>query len=407
MKRALLGEAPDPPAQPVPGRLLTLRIYYLASFAALGTSAPYLPRWLEARGVEGLSMGLVTGLIPAMGVLGPPAVGLVADALGLRGALIRVACLGSCLTMGALAAGAAGGVLSFGAIFALILLFGVFRSPMVMLADVIALERARAAGTDYGKLRLWGSVGFLGGVVTAGRAIDPRAGPTLPATIAGLLLVAFFAAFWLPGRPAVRGLPVAREARALLSAPDFATFLAVAVLAQLAHVSYDLCFSLHLRDLGATGTAIGFVWATGVAFEVALMVFAERVVARFSAPRLLAFALAGAAARWALLSVVRSLPVLLALQPLHAISFGVWWVASVAYAKARAPAHALATAQGLFAAAAAVGAVTGNVVWSALYHRAGGGVVFAAASATALLAAAIAAAWVRRARVTTALATPS
>ncbi len=195
------------PAHPPAVRLDTLRVYYLASFAALGTQAPYFPRWLEAHGVEGLSMGLVAGLVPAMGVLGPPSVGLLADALGVRGSLLRVACFGAYLSMGALALGAALGRLSFGAIFALVLLFGAFRSPMVVLADVIALERARAAGTDYGKLRLWGSVGFLAAVLVVGWAVDPRAGAALPATVAGLLLVAFFAASRLPGSPAVRRPP--------------------------------------------------------------------------------------------------------------------------------------------------------------------------------------------------------
>jgi hypothetical protein len=44
---------------------------------------------------------------------------------------------------------------------AAVFFYAAFRSPMVMLADVVALERARSAGTTYGRLRLWGSVGFL------------------------------------------------------------------------------------------------------------------------------------------------------------------------------------------------------------------------------------------------------
>ncbi len=91
------------------GRLVPLRIYYFASFAALGAYAPFFPRWLEARGVVGVSMGLVAGLVPAMGVLGPPAVGVLADALRVRGSLLRVCSLGACLAMAALAAGGAGG----------------------------------------------------------------------------------------------------------------------------------------------------------------------------------------------------------------------------------------------------------------------------------------------------------
>ncbi len=378
-------------------RLFPLRVYYFASFAALGAYVPFFPRWLEARGVVGMSMGAVAGLLPLMGVIGPPAVGLLADALGLRGSILRVTCLGASLSMAALAFGADTRSPSLAAIFAAVLAYAVFRSPMVLLADVVALERARAAGTTYGELRLWGSLGFLASVVCVGRALDPRAGAPLPAVVAALLFVAFLAAIPLPARPPSPRLPVGREARALLASPPYVLFLAISTFAQIAHAAYDLCFSLHLRDLGASDTLTGVAWATGVVFEIALMAFAERILARFSAPRLVAFAIAGAAVRWSILAVVRSVPALLALAPLHAVSFGLCWVASLAYVKARAPAHALATAQGLFSAAVAAGSVAGMVTWGAVYRRAGGGAVFAGAAAVSLGASILAAAWARRA----------
>lgn len=391
--------APSPPT--VPSRLLSLRLYYFASFAALGAFAPFFPRWLEARGIQGLSMGALSALVPAMGVLGPPAVGLLADALGLRGSLLRVACLGACLSLGVLAMiGGAGGALSFGVLFVAILGYAAFRSPMVMLADVVALERVRAAGTSYGMVRLWGSVGFLAAVLVAGRQIDPRAPATLPAVASALLAVALVAAWTLPASPDAPRLPVVREARALATAPDFAVFLGISLLGQLAHASYDLCFSLHLRDLGATGTLIGAAWALGVVFEIALMAFAEPLVARFSGPPLIAVALFGGAVRWALLARLRSLPVLLALQPLHALSFGLWWIASLAYVRRRAPGHALATAQGLFSAALAAGSVAGMLAWGAIYQRSGGGAAYRAAAVIALAAAALATLWARRAAQT-------
>jgi PPP family 3-phenylpropionic acid transporter len=381
----------------VSGRLLTLRVYYLASYAALGAYGPFFARWLVARGVEGLSMGLIACLVPAMGVLGPPAVGLLADILGLRGSLLRVACGGACLAMGALAMAAASDrALSFGVIFAAVLFYAAFRSPMVMLADVVALERARGAGTTYGKIRLWGSLGFLGGVLFLGRAFDPAAPVPLPASVAAFLAAALVAAWTLPAKPATPRLPVAREASALLAAPDFSIFLGVAMLANAANASYDLCFSLHLHDLHVADAGTGSAWAMGVLFEVALMAFAEPLVARFSPARLLLLALVGATARWTLLAGVRFFPLLLALQPLHAVSFGLWWVASLAYVKERAPAHALATAQGLFSAAVAAGSVAGMLVWGTVYRRVGGTVVFGAAAAVSLTAGILAASWSRR-----------
>jgi MFS transporter, PPP family, 3-phenylpropionic acid transporter len=211
-----------------------------------------------------------------------------------------------------------------------------------------------------------------------------------------LLAVALVAAWTLPAKPATPRLPVAREALALLASPDFATFLCVTVLANAANASYDLCFSLHLHALHVEDASTGSAVAIGVFFEVVLMAFAESLVTRFSAPRLLPVAIACAAVRWTLLAGVRSVPLLLALQPLHALSFSLWWVASIAYVKGRAPAHAMATAQGLFSAAVAAGAVAGMLVWGTVYRRAGGAVVFGAAAVISAGAAVLAASWARR-----------
>jgi PPP family 3-phenylpropionic acid transporter len=130
------------------------------------------------------------------------------------------------------------------------------------------------------------------------------------------------------------------------------------------------------------------------------MAFSDRVLARVSPSRLVVVALVGAGARWSLLASVRSIPVLFALAPLHALSFGLWWVAALAFVKARAPAHALATAQGLFSASLAAGSVAGMLAWGALYRRAGGAAVFGAAAVVSFAGALLAVTWSARDRKT-------
>ena len=102
-----------------PSERIALRFYYAAVFGALGAYLPFFPTWLEARGIRGVAMGAVLSLLPAMGVAGPPAFGFVADALGLRGWLLRVGCLGASAAFVVIAtAGAADLPLGFGAVFA-------------------------------------------------------------------------------------------------------------------------------------------------------------------------------------------------------------------------------------------------------------------------------------------------
>jgi PPP family 3-phenylpropionic acid transporter len=421
----------------VPSRPIVLRFYYFTAFAALGVYLPFFPRWLEARGIDGFGLGLVAATLPAMGVLGPPLFGLVADALGLRGFLLRLTCAGAFVGFSGITALALAGDVRLGALLFAALVFSFFRSPTVMLADVVALEQSRHAGVPYGRTRLWGSLGFLAGTVLGGRLVDPTHPVALPATISAGLFAAFLATFALPARIPPPPRPVPGHVRALMQSPDMRLFLVCTFLAEAAHVAYDLCFSLHLFDRGASRAFVGDAWALGVITEIALMGFAGKMEQRLvrcsassqselasggeesralpgsrggreaspsgtsersSAPNLLALAFGGAALRWLLIAAVPGRYALLALQPLHAISFALMWVSSLAFLKARAPAHILATAQGLFLAVYNAGGVAGMLLWGPLYRRAGGAFTFGVASVLALVACVLGVVFAQRAR---------
>ncbi|WP_437764193.1 MFS transporter [Sorangium sp. So ce281] len=398
-----------------------ISLYYFGIFAVLGVYLPLFPSWLEARGMQGLAMGAIAATLPAMGLVAPPVFGLIADALGVRVWLIRAACAGAFVVFALLALSSALGVsLGFAGLFVAALAFAFFRSPMFTMADVVAVEASASSGIAYGRLRLWGSISFALMAIASGALVDPARPAAFPATIAACLLIAFAISWALPARgealfrrsgprdgaadaagaaraPAAGG-SVRQRARALLQSHDFRLFLAASFLAQSATSSYDLCYTLHLRDIGFPESLVGVAWAVGVAGEIALMAFSGPLLKRFAPPTVLAFAFAGASLRWALLSYVRFWPALLAIQPLHAVSFGMMWVASLAYTRDRSPPEILATAQGLFSASAGAGSVVGMLVWGELYKRGGGTLTFGVASITALIAFVLAVTFARSTR---------
>jgi hypothetical protein len=87
------------------------------------------------------------------------------------------------------------------------------------------------------------------------------------------------------------------------------------------------------------------------------MAVSARTLKTWAPPRLFALGVAAASLRWLLLSSIKSVPWLLVLQPLHALSFGVVWIGAVAHLKQRSR-RALATAQGLFSSALSLGGVS-------------------------------------------------
>ncbi len=381
-------------------RKLALRTYYAAAVAVGGIYLPFFPRWLEARGMFGVRLGVIAAAAPAMGVIAPTAFGVLADALKLRGGLLQIACAGAALTFGALTVAAAAGLhLGFGLLLVCALVFALFRSPMGFVADLVALELAPAAGTTYGRLRLWGSLGFVVSVLVVARTVDPRDPVVFPAVTTGLVLAALLASLRLPRRADLPDRGDRHGALRLLKEGDFRLFLASVFLAQGAHAAYDLCFTIHLFDLGIPRMNIGWIWAFGAACEVLMMASSAPLFRAFAPLSLFAVAIGAGSFRWALLAVVRSPAVILALQPLHALSFGLFWLSAVGFTSRRFPRHSLGTAQGLFSTAMGAGSVVGMLAWGSLYQRAGGSAVFGAAACLSACAAAFAAALDRRMRL--------
>lgn len=363
---------------------LAIRWFYLLHFGAMGAYLPYFPAWLEAQGIVGFRMSVLAALLPTLSVLSPAALGTLADAFGLRGSLLRVATLGACLALAALTLSElTDASIGYWTIFACVAAFAFFRTPMQLMGDVIALEEPE----DYGRIRMWGSIGFMVAAPVVGRMWDQSPLWVLPASIALPLLGTHVVSLRLPRNAPLPKAPAVNRVARLLEDSRYRALLLATVLGHGAHAVYELCISLKLRDLGVSGTAIGLAWTIATLFEVLLLGVSRRVFARFSPAPLLLLSLLVGAARWVFLSEVTDLYWLLLFQPIHSITFGLRWVASVALIKRFGGADALATSQGLFLTATAIGSAGGFLVWGTLYERIGSK-VFLAASLVAMMAAA-------------------
>ena len=322
-----------------------------------------------------------------MSVLGPPLFGFLADALGLRGHLLRLACGGAFLGFAAVATlGLVSKTPTLAALLAAVVVFGFFRSPMVMMADVVALEQSTKRGIPYGETRLFGSLGFLVSSAIAGRFVDPNAPADIPIAVAALLFITFLTTFTLPAKVRVPARPQPRDMRAFLENRDVRLFLLGAFLAQSAFACYDQCFSLHLMARGASPTLVGAAWALGTLAEVLLMAKASAIATRLPPPTLLAIAYGVSSLRWLLIGILPGVWPLLALQPLHAIAFALGWVSALAFIRERTPGTILGTMQGLFTATVSAGSVTGMLVWIQIYRTRGGPFAFRCAAVVSLIA---------------------
>jgi PPP family 3-phenylpropionic acid transporter len=341
----------------------------------MGVYYPFMSAWYRARGVSGVGIGILSALMPILSVLAPPAIGMVADAFGLRGALLRASVIGgiSSLALLTVAAAFCTPEPSFAVLFTCAVVFTFFRNPMLHMADVIALENPG----DYGRVRLWGSIGFLACALLAGRYLPLSPAWPLPLVCTLGAFGVLAASFRLPGRAPKASVLVGAELRRLLDNRSFRWFLLTSGLGQAAHAGYDWCISLHLLDLGASGTQVGSAWALATAAEVVLMAFSGRLLAQRTLGFWLCLALAVGSARWLVLSLTHDVFWVLMTQPLHALSFALRWVCSLHAVREISGTGAMGTAQGVFAGVFSLGSAAGMLASGALYDLGLGPLVFA------------------------------
>ena len=323
--------APSAPLSPPPplGRFGALTFTY---FAAVGLFNPYAPLWFQSLGFSTLAIGVIASLQSWTRVVAPYAWSWGGDHSGRRVELIRLAGIGALLAALALLAVPYLQPLDSGQLLLLVslitvLLFvansGVVPLYEALLAHLLQTPEGGMDAKRYGRVRVWGSVGFMAAVTLFGVLLERFGIGVFPAFVAAMNLLLLAAAFRLPAtredavhdEAAPAALPVLRR-------PDVAWFFASIFFTVLAHTSLYAFFSLYLVSLGYGKSAVGALWAVSVVVEIVFFWTQGRwfprltphrwlqVVALVTAARFVATAWGGA---WA--------PVLLLAQLTHAVTF--------------------------------------------------------------------------------------
>ncbi len=358
-----------------------LRALYFCNYGSLGALFPYLPLLLAARGLDAVEISWVMVLTPTANLLVPPLWGTVADVLRARLWLLRLACLG------------AGGLVwlllwadELWAILVAMGLFSFFRMPLNALSDATVYRVMGGARVDYSKVRVWGSIGFALWVLSPGLWPEATRDVAVIATTSALLLMAGLSTVPLPAPPRRRERGVLGQLGRILSRPPMALFLVATTVYYTGHSMYDVFFSLHLRRSGHDDAFIGVAWSVGVMAEILLMLAAPRFLHRLGSGPLMPLCAAIAALRWLLLSWVSGSSALLLVQPLHAVSFGLWYLSLVKHIQERAPERLRTSLQAMAQASMGTGMVVGYLAGGQLFEQLGGASLFHAAAGAAGLA---------------------
>ncbi len=329
--------------------LAPLGAFYFFFFATIGFQLPWFPPWLQSIGFGSALIGAALAMGSISRVFLPPLWGILADRVGRArlilagGALLGGACL--------LLVGRARSPLP---VLGLLFLGGFFLVPLVPLAETLTMEALGGRRERYGRVRLWGSLGFI---VTAWGfgALVPRVGLAPVPFLAGACLgLAGAVALAVPRPSPASGRPAGVRENGGEPFPwrHFGPLLAAAALGQGSHGAYYAFFTLELEGRGVAPGLAGFLWALGVLAEVVLMAASPRLFRRLGTVPAFRLALAAGLARWLLYAASPPLPLVAVGQVLHALSFGLLHLASIQLADRWSPPGRKATGQGMLSAIA-------------------------------------------------------
>lgn len=354
-------------------------------FAHIGFFNPYLPLWLKSLGLPITVISLLASVQSFTRVFAPYAWGALSDHTGERVKLLRISA--------AVALFASAGLWFDGDawwIALVLLLLFTHTSSMMGLTEAAMAHLVAGDWGRYGRVRLWGSAGFMLTVFAAGAWFERFGMGSFPGWTAVTLLGVLLCTLWLPNvKDTAHHEHVEREpVLPVLRQPAVRWFFVSLFFHVMAHFAVYAFFSLYLDALGYSKATIGLLWAVSVLVEIAWFYAQGRLLGRWPMERWLLVCAAATVLRMALIAGLASwLVALFVAQVLHALTFAAHHTACIALVTRHFPGQLRGRGQALFTVIGyGAGGVLGVLAGGLVVDRWGFEALFAAATGLGLVA---------------------
>ncbi|WP_066172718.1 MFS transporter [Bacillus marinisedimentorum] len=311
-------------------------LYFFNSTGTLIIS--FLPLYFRDKGLSVSEIGTVLSVGPFAALLVQPMSGYLSDKYKTVKVILLICLIGVLISSTILFK-----MESFFPVLIMIAVFYMFMGPIGPLADSLSHRAASLSGVPFGSIRMWGSIGFAvtslaGGLVLEKIGIENLMYPYFILASGALLTVL------LVRDVTVSSVPVTfYEASRLLKKPELSIFLLLIVFITVAHRTNDSFMGLYIESLGGTEMLIGWAWFIAVAAEALVFATSGLWFRKYHELTFLTVAGLFYSVRFALMSFVVNPVMILFLQPLHGVTFGLFYMASFQYVTKILPRHLLGT----------------------------------------------------------------
>lgn len=292
----------------------------------VGAFVPYWSLYLKSVNFSAVEIGILLSLFQVSRIFSPSFWGWLADKTNRRVAWIKLTALLGLLGYIGVFFGT-----SFVWLFFVMAALSIFTSSTLPLAEAVTMAHIEPANQPYGRIRVWGSIGFIVAVLGLGLLLDYTEIDSLLWCLLVIQATLFLLTFKIPEPHVPPHHTDHQSVWKIVMRPEVLSVLIGCCLMVSAHSVYYSFFSIFLEERGYSKTLIGILWAVGVLCEILMFAVMPKLTARFSLKQILLISLALAVMRFAMIGLgTSSLWILLLAQTLHAATFGSFHVASIA-----------------------------------------------------------------------------
>lgn len=341
-----------------------------------------LPVYYNYLGYSKLQIGMLYSIGPAVGIIANLFWGYMSDKLRTIKKIIMVVLAGQFIAFLLVFQFDA-----FSIVFIIMTAFYFFQTPMPALIDSQTLLTVKHTGESYASYRVWGSLGFSAASVVFGLILS-KLGPQIIVFLAlGTVLTALVFALGL--RESRRGTQKLNFSgmRTVLLSRKFLLFLVLVFFIAAASRTNDGFLAIYLIELGADASIVGYSWMVSALSEIPFFFLISKHGHRFKELALLSFAGMIYGIRFFLMIFIQDPLWVIAIQLLHGLSFGIFFITAVRLLVQLVPDDYRATGQAMFNVVwAGMAGLFGGTVGGRIFDLWGGQQLFLFASALAMIA---------------------
>ncbi|RCW66425.1 MFS transporter [Saliterribacillus persicus] len=344
-----------------------LKALTFLNMSSKGIILPFLPLFLYFRNFSPVEIGMIMGIAPMVSIIAQPFVGYLSDKYKtIKGILIILYFAVIATTFTIFFSG------EFIVVFISFIAFHFALSPSTPLIDSMVIKSlGEKRQNQYGKIRLWGSIGFAITAVISGPVLSFIGIDKIYILFWILMLGTIILTIFLKDKNQ-SSTPVSLQGvKQILKNKNFMYFLFLCFLVMIPHRMNDTMIVLHLEELGGTELLIGLAWALAAFSEVPVFYYLSQRIMHYNHLFLLGLIAIFYTIRWLLYGLIDSPEIITALQLTQGITFGLFWLVALQTAVSFVPNHLRSTGQALltsvcFGLGGAVGGTVGGSIFTSL-----------------------------------------